>query len=172
MRRQGAGECEECRARRLRLQRSARSAAPTGFTPLSSEERQQEILEASSAPGISRHHWGTDVDVMDPRMDPAQWNVGGKFAGPWSWMARNASSYGFIQSFTAESTLPVRGYMEERWHWSYFPIAQALLDFARAHQAELDVELRFQWSATPGRYAFISRHWRDYMFNVNQKGGF
>jgi hypothetical protein len=145
---------------------------PTGFTRLTDEEREQEILQASSAPGISRHHWGTDVDVMDPEMNPKDWKVGKTYADPYSWMARNASTYGFIQSFTADSTLAGPGYIEERWHWSYFPVAQALLEFARAHQAELEVELRLQWSGKPGRYDYISKHWRDYMFNVNQKGAF
>ena len=42
-------------------------------------------------------------------------------------MMRNAATYGFIQSFTATSTFMTAGYIKERWHWSYYPAAQALL---------------------------------------------
>lgn len=34
-------------------------AMPAGARALTDDERQREILQASSAPGISRHHWGT-----------------------------------------------------------------------------------------------------------------
>jgi hypothetical protein len=142
----------------------------TCWTHLTADQRQQEILEASSAPGISRHHWGTDVDLLDPDMDPAQWAAGGAFADAYSWLARNAASYGFIQSYTTMQSGGT-GFMEERWHWSYYPVAQALLEYARAHQAEIEAELTVQWRGRP-QYSYVQAHWRDYMFNVNEAGVF
>ncbi len=144
---------------------------PSGARPLNNNERQVEILQASSAPGISRHHFGTDFDLFDPDMNPAEWEAGRTFADEYSWLRRNASTYGFIQTFTATSTFMRMGYIEERWHWSYFPIAQALLEFANTHQNDLESELLRRWGTSP-QYSFIRQHWRDFMFNVSEVGIF
>jgi hypothetical protein len=146
-------------------------AVPTGARTLTADERQREILQASSAPGISRHHWGTDFDLFDPDMNPAEWQAGGSFADEFSWLMRNAATYGFIQSFTAFSTFMRIGYIEERWHWSYYPIAQALLEFARSKQSDVEAELLRQWGSQP-QFSFIRAHWREFMFNVRQRGQF
>ncbi len=113
---------------------AASCALPTGSRNLTPDERQQEILEASSAPGISRHHWGTDYDLFST--EASDWRRRGTgFQDEFEWLMRNASMYGFIQSFTP-SSVPTggSGYMDERWHWSYYPIAQALLEYARGVQ--------------------------------------
>jgi hypothetical protein len=144
---------------------------PAGKTHLSDDERQQEILQASSAPGISRHHAGTDFDLFDADMNPREWETGGDFADEYSWMMRNASRYGFIQSFTAWSTFMSTGYMEERWHWSYYPVAQALLEFGRANQAALGTRLMSEWGSSP-QFSYIRANWRSYVFNVSERGVF
>lgn len=141
------------------------------LSTLTADERQQEILGASSAPGISRHHWGTDFDLFDPDMNPADWEAGGAFADEYSWMMSNAATYGFIQSFTATSTFMSAGYIEERWHWSYYPAAQALLEFARAHQTDVEARLMTEWGAAP-EFSHIQTEWRKFMFNVNERGQF
>jgi hypothetical protein len=146
-------------------------ALPAGKRHLSDDERQQEILQASSAPGISRHHTGTDFDLFDGDMNPAAWETGGDFADEYSWMLGNASRYGFIQSFTAWSTFMSTGYMEERWHWSYYPIAQALLEFGRANQVALDARLMSEWGSSP-QFSYIRANWRSYVFNVAERGVF
>ncbi len=146
-------------------------ALPTGKRPLTNDERQREILQASSAPGISRHHSGTDFDLFDPDMNPREWEKGGKFADEYSWMMRNASRYGFIQSFTAWSTFMSTGYMEERWHWSYYPISQALLEFGRANQAALGARLMAEWGSSP-QFSYIRKNWSSYVFNVSERGVF
>ncbi|QFZ22141.1 D-alanyl-D-alanine carboxypeptidase family protein [Saccharothrix syringae] len=141
------------------------------LTVLTDDERQQEILQASSAPGISRHHWGTDFDLFDADMNPDRWRTGGAFADEYGWLQRNASTYGFVQSFTTTSAFMSAGYMEERWHWSYYPAAQALLEFARGHQADVEARLLAEWGTSP-RFSFIRARWRDFMFNVNERGWF
>ena len=142
-------------------------ALPPGARALTVDERQQEILQASSAPGISRHHRGTDFDLFDRGLNPESWQAGHAFADEYSWLVSNAATYGFIQSFTALSTFMTTGYIEERWHWSYWPIAQALLEFSRAHQTDINTELMSRWGSNP-QFSFIRRHWREFMFNVNQ----
>lgn len=138
-----------------------------GHRRLTDQERQQQILEASSAPGISRHHWGTDVDLFDPDMNPAFWEAGQTFADAYSWMYRNASTYGFVQTYSLASTFMRLGYMEERWHWSYYPIGQALLEYARGHRSDIEAALLSQWGTNPA-FSYIRSHWREFMFNVDE----
>jgi LAS superfamily LD-carboxypeptidase LdcB len=141
-------------------------AAPAGGA-LSDGEKQQEILQASSAPGISRHHLGTDFDFFS--VEPVDWGPGGRFFDAYRWLRANAMTYGFIQTFTPLSTFMRLGYMEERWHWSYYPIAQALLEFARAHQGDIEANLTSpaRWGGA-ARFSYILAHWQEFMFNVEQ----
>jgi hypothetical protein len=136
-----------------------------------------EILEASSAPGISRHHWGTDFDIVDAGMNPSDWQIGGAFADEYSWLQGNAGTYGFAQSFTAGSGGHGTGYMEERWHWSYWPVAQALVEFVREHldaartagtTSALETRLQAEWGTGP-EFSYIRTHFREYMLNVNEQ---
>ena len=145
---------------------------------LSGEEKEREILTTSSAPGVSRHHAGTEFDIgragVEKDLTMEAWTGTGEFADAYSWLARSASRYGFIQRFDNEGG-PGKGYTAERWHWSYYPIAQALLEFAFDHQSEIDTELAKHWEAggkTKPEFEFISKNWRKYMFNVENQGRF
>ncbi len=146
-------------------------------TPLTGEEKEKEILMASSAPGVSRHHAGTDFDFgrTGDDLEPEAWTGKGDFADAYAWLARNASTWGFFQPFNTKGGYG-KGYMAERWHWSYYPIAQALFEFAIAHQQEIEAELLQQWSDKKGNvkdeFKFIAGHWRDYLTNVETKGRF
>lgn len=80
-------------------------------------DRALAILKKSSMPGTSRHHWGTDVDIN--ALDNRYFDHGdGKTL--YRWLKRNAHRYGFGQPYTAGRS---QGYDEERWHWSYLPLA-------------------------------------------------
>lgn len=84
-------------------------------------ERCLAILRYSSAPGTSRHHWGTDVDLNST--DPAYWRTG-KGVAALNWLANNAFSYGFVMAYPPDRD---HGYRYEPWHWSYQPLARPLL---------------------------------------------
>ena len=89
------------------------------------EARALKILEYSSMPGSSRHHWGTDIDLNDlnnPAFEP-----GGKYAKTYEWLTAHAHEYGFCQPYTAKGEQRPNGYNEERWHWSYTPLSKSFL---------------------------------------------
>jgi hypothetical protein len=144
---------------------------------LTDEEKQKEILMASSGPGISRHHAGVDFDFgqTDKDLEPQAWTGSGRFADAYSWLARNASAYGFIQPFDRKGGYGT-GYMTERWHWSYFPVAQAVLEFIMDHEAEVDAKLQELWGDGKGgikpEFSFVAKNWQKYVFNVEQEGVF
>lgn len=154
----------------------------TCWAKLSSEEKEKEVLMTSSSPGVSRHHTGTDFDFGrvgssgEQDLTPGAWTGGGDFADVYRWLVPNAATYGFIQPFDTKGSYGT-GYTAERWHWSYYPIAQALLEFARRHEGEIEVELKRQWSDSSGHaprpeFTFIWDNWKQYMFNVEEKGIF
>jgi hypothetical protein len=144
---------------------------------LDSLEKAKEILMTSAAPGISRHHAGTDFDIgqTDKDLESEAWTGTGRFADAYRWLAKNGSTYGFIQPFDTKGGYG-KGYLTERWHWSYYPIAQALLDFSRIHQSEIQQVLKEHWSDPTGtikpEFKFIWDNWKKYMFNVEEKGRF
>lgn len=135
---------------------------------LTADERQSEILQASSAPGISRHHWGTDFDILDRHMNQKHWEKKGTLVKAGQWLEKNAAMFGFYRPYNASNKRDSPAYMEEGWHWSYYPVAQALLNFANEHQESLNKLLVESWQ-DKSQYSYIVKYWRDYMFNVNKQ---
>jgi LAS superfamily LD-carboxypeptidase LdcB len=82
------------------------------------------ILEYSSAPGTSRHHWGTDFDINV--LQNEYYRENGKGAFLYNWLQKKAAKFGFCQPYNDRSTRGNQGYKEEKWHWSYAPIANQL----------------------------------------------
>jgi LAS superfamily LD-carboxypeptidase LdcB len=94
--------------------------------------RVAAILHWSALPGASRHHWGTDMDVIDANAVPSgyrpqfiteEYTGGGVFAGLDRWLARNAADHGFYRPYTTWRG----GVQPEPWHLSYAPVAEQAL---------------------------------------------
>ncbi len=87
------------------------------------EQRVKEIMKYSSMPGTSRHHWGTDIDINSLENSYFDKAEGKKL---YDWMVKNAAQFGFYQTYTSKKDGRT-GYEEEKWHWSYMPIAGPML---------------------------------------------
>lgn len=90
------------------------------------QARALKILEYSAMPGASRHHWGTDVDLND--LNNPSFKKGGAYATTYDWLAAHAHEFGFCQPYSEKGPARPNGYNEERWHWSYMPLAQDFLN--------------------------------------------
>jgi zinc D-Ala-D-Ala carboxypeptidase len=86
--------------------------------------RALKILEFSSMPGTSRHHWGTDFDLNN--LNNA-WFDSGEGKRVHDWLQANAATYGFCQPYSVKDAARPEGYSEERWHWSYRPLSAKML---------------------------------------------
>ncbi len=86
-------------------------------------ERFEKILEYSAVPGTSRHHWGADIDINGA--EPVYFNSP-KGVKEYEWLAKNAPSFGFCQTYNLKDGIRPTGYNEEKWHWSYLPVAREL----------------------------------------------
>ncbi|WP_258240492.1 M15 family metallopeptidase [Pseudidiomarina homiensis] len=97
---------------------------------LSIGEKVEAIMTWSALPGASRHHWGTDLDVFDPRpfahgdldlqLLPEEYEEGGPCHELALWLYQHAADFGFF--------FPYRQYRggvaAEPWHLSHYTHAQ------------------------------------------------
>jgi len=87
----------------------------------SPSQKASMILRYSSMPGTSRHHWGTDFDINTLTNE---YYDGGDGKVIFQWLRENAGKFGFCQPYTPGRE---KGYMEERWHWSYAPLSRVFV---------------------------------------------
>jgi zinc D-Ala-D-Ala carboxypeptidase len=92
------------------------------------ELRALKILEYSSMPGTSRHHWGTDMDLNALNNEYFETGYGQRL---YQWLVQNAPAFGFCQPYTPKGDKRPDGYNEEKWHWSYLPLSRPLAQLAR-----------------------------------------
>ena len=95
---------------------------------LSPSERVAAILVWSALPGASRHHWGTDLDLIDRKalqpgyrveLTAAEFTPPGPFAPLAEWLEANAARFGFFRPFRGV----LSGVQPEPWHFSFAPVA-------------------------------------------------
>ena len=94
---------------------------------LSKIEIIKKIMLWSSMPTTSRHHWGTDIDING--FDDYFSEENKKANKEYRWLVINAPKFDFCQVYTEKGEGKRRtGYNEEKWHWSYMPLAREYLD--------------------------------------------
>ena len=98
-------------------------------------ERAKKILEYSSMPTTSRHHWGTDIDLNSLSNTYFEHGKGKK---EYEWLIKNAHAFGFYQVYTSKETGRT-GYNLEKWHWSYMPLASKYLNHYNTNINYIDI---------------------------------
>lgn len=100
---------------------------------LSDSAAVDAILCWSAIPGGSRHHWGSDVDVIDAAAVPPGYTVEllpgeyapeGIFGRLSQWLDANMRRFGFYRPYRTDRG----GVSPEPWHLSYAPISQPALE--------------------------------------------
>ncbi len=97
---------------------------------------ESELIDAllcwSAVPGASRHHWGTEIDVMDrnalhpgqgAKLLPAEFGPAGPFTRLHEWLDAHMQRYGFFRPYRNDRG----GVAPEPWHLSYGPVAERAL---------------------------------------------
>ena len=124
-------------------------------------DRARKILEYSSMPGSSRHHWGTDVDLND--LNNPSFEGNGRYKKIYDWLTAHAHEYGFGQPYTPKGTERPEGYNEEKWHWSYLPLSKSFLQQYVAHIGNDQIE-GFQGAETAKSIRIVE----NYVGGVNK----
>ena len=111
---------------RSMLDTSGRPIDANELTPL---QRVDAILLWSALPGASRHHWGTDIDIIDGhatapgydvKLTPEEFAPGGPYAALADWLETHAARFGFFRPFRGV----LSGVQAEPWHFSFAPVAE------------------------------------------------
>lgn len=135
-----------------------RHGAPLARAGLSEDELVDAILLWSALPGASRHHWGSELDLMDAaaipqgmtaQLVPGEFVRGGHFARLDAWLSANMDRFGFFRPYAQDRG----GVQPEPWHVSFAEVSVPAL-------RELSVErLREAILATdiPGRQSVLDR---------------
>lgn len=105
------------------------------YNSLKPKDRALKILEYSSMPSSSRHHWGTDLDLNS--LSNSYFSSGNGKA-EYNWLNENANEYGFYQVYTDKESGRT-GYNLEKWHWSYLPLASAYLKYYNTNITAKDI---------------------------------
>ncbi|TAK44525.1 MAG: D-alanyl-D-alanine carboxypeptidase family protein [Saprospiraceae bacterium] len=122
--------------------------------------RALKILEYSSMPGTSRHHWGTDIDLND--LDNFTFEQGpGKPV--YDWLKAHAHEFGFCQPYSKKGPDRPEGYNEEKWHWSYIPVARKLTDLAAREMKDEMID-GFKGAGTAAQIGVVKK----YVLGVNK----
>ncbi len=141
-----------------------------GMTPKDAIDR---ILQYSTIPGTSRHHWGTDIDITDnnaPKQKrvlvPEKFHNNGPFAPLRKWMEENANRFGFYLVYTNDVNRT--GFSYEPWHYSYLPEA-------KHYQKQYDSRTAFAYFKSVGIYGsayidvdFWERYFTQFVIGVNK----
>lgn len=148
-----------------------REGKPLDALALPPAQRVAAILWWSAMPGASRHHWGTDFDVVDARATPPGYKLrvvpeeylaGGPFHRLSRWLDAHMHAFGFFRPYATD----LGGVSPEPWHLSHAPVA------ARA-EASLSLEgLRevLAASAIDGKdevLAALEGYFSSYVANVD-----
>lgn len=100
---------------------------------LSPKEAIKKIIAYSTIPGTSRHHWGTDLDIIDKNimvtgdvLRPENYNDDGPYSALKKWMDKHANSFGFYLVYTDNPSR--KGFYYEPWHYTYVLDSKPMLE--------------------------------------------
>lgn len=142
-----------------------------GMQPLDAIDK---IIEYSTIPGTSRHHWGTDIDIIDgyPKTSggvlvPEKFEAGGPFEAFKKWLDVNSEKFGFYLVYTKEPRR--RGFKYEPWHYSYAPISIPMLtDFRKKNILKLIQNEDFL-GCDHFTSGFLKSYIQDNILDINQE---
>ena len=143
--------------------RKYKSFTQQGLSPM---ETIKKIIEYSTIPGTSRHHWGTDMDIIDG--NPKQpknvllskhFEGDGPFTKLKEWMDTNANKFGFYLVYTDDDQR--NGFKYEPWHYSYKPLSEVFLK----EYLELDILELLKNEKIIGKENFSTEFFNNYLEN-------
>lgn len=148
------------------------------FNQLSPFEVLKSILRWSALPGASRHHWGTDIDFVDKRtwpkdydvqLIPSEYNQGGVFYKFREWfdnqLVKN-NGLGFFRPYKKD----LGGVAPEMWHLSHRGVSQQLLksytiDIFKEHIDSLNPDEFLLLDQVKSNFEMI---YHDYVMNISK----
>ena len=137
---------------------------------MSEEEIIRHILDWSALPGGSRHHWGTEIDVVDaaamplgyrPKLLPEETGEGGIFRPLHQWLDENLHRFGFFRPYQKQQG----GMFPEPWHLSYAPLSVPALQ-AMSVDLLADTLCNAELSGKETVLALLPELYRNHILNI------
>ena len=135
---------------------------PGGVEIVHAELHENALIDAiliwSALPGASRHHWGSDLDVLDAaalgpgeraQMVAQEYEPGGRFERLAAWLDSNMGRFGFFRPYATWQG----GVRPESWHLSYAPVAVPALQVLSLEVLREAIEE----ADMPGKHAVLAR---------------
>lgn len=140
-----------------------------GMEPLAAIDK---IIEYSTIPGTSRHHWGTDIDLIDgyPKVEgdvliPNKFKSGGPFENFKKWMDENSEKFDFHLVYTDSAKR--KGFKYEPWHFSYAPLSIPMLTEFRSKNLMQILEKEEFEGSNHFTTGFVKNYVRDNILDIN-----
>ena len=135
-------------------------------------ENIQKIIEYSTIPGTSRHHWGTDLDIIDGNvkqpssvLQSRHFEANGCYRKLKLWMDEHANRFGFYLVYTNLETR--KGFKYEPWHYSYKPLSQTYLkQYQMLDLKKIILKEQLMGSASFSE-AFMNLYCNEHILDIN-----
>lgn len=150
-------------------ERKYKSFTSQGKSP---EKAIDKIIEYSTIPGTSRHHWGTDMDIIDANakqpkglLNPTNYEAEACFGNLKQWMDANSKRFGFYLVYSEETDR--KGFKYEPWHYSYRPLSCSFLTQYRQLDLEKILQSEHLMGNTHFSETFINSYRKENILDIN-----
>lgn len=142
---------------------------------LEPEKAINEIIRFSTIPGTSRHHWGTEIDIIDGKYEvnddedvliAEKFKKNGVFYEMKKWLDSNSENYGFYIVYTDDQKR--KGFEHEPWHFSYKPISMELLKLFRKSDLKKVIKNGEIKGSEYFTNEFIEKYIKEYILDINK----
>lgn len=131
-----------------------------------------EILKYSTIPGTSRHHWGTEMDIIDANqpqpasvLEEEHYHGNGPYSKMKAWLDKHSESFGFYEVYSNKKGR--KGFQYEPWHFSFKPISVPMLEQFMC----LDSEVILSDETLAGKKhlseKFINKYYEENILDIN-----
>ncbi len=141
-----------------------------GYSPKSAINK---VKEYSALPGTSRHHWGTDIDIIEENnleeyeLQPIFFEENQIFFRLHQWLNKNAHLYGFKLVYTKDSNR--NGFNYEPWHYTYAPLSVSYLStFLKIPIYQIKDVLQIQGKDFFSE-AFLNKYIQENVLGINEE---
>lgn len=142
-----------------------------GMQPLDAIDK---IIEYSTIPGTSRHHWGTDIDLVDGYrkvegdvLVPEKFGKGGPYEDFKKWMDENAKVFDFHLVYTDNPKR--KGFKHEPWHYSFAPLSVPMLTQFRRKNIMLLLQQEDFLGSEHFTNGFIRTYVQNNLLDINKE---
>ena len=139
---------------------------------LSHNEAINKIIQYTTIPGTSRHHWGTDIDIIDGSVKPVRnmlvednYLNDGIYSKLKQWMDLNSEKFGFYLVYNND--VKRKGFKYEPWHYSYKVLSKKMLN----DYTLIDLSVFYKTKKLKGRQyltsEFLEKYKKEHIFDID-----